>query len=247
MSVIVPTFNSSQYVEKTISSVCEQSYQNWELILVDDCSTDDTVSIARSLALVDPRIQVYEMEINSGAGPARNYAIQRSRGKYIAFLDSDDWWEPEKLYAQIAHMEAFSLEICYTSYRIVNSGGNNTGKIYRAKKILNQSDYMKDTIIGFSTAVINRDLVEGELKMPPLRTRQDTSFWISLLGTGLKAFPLDLVLTNYRVHSDSLSSNKFKAAKTVWWLYRKYHKFTWRGSIYYFAHYVFNTLKKRLF
>lgn len=229
-----------------IDSVVSQTYVNWELILVDDCSTDDTIQIVERAINGNPKVKIIKLTSNVGSANARNTALDFANGRFIAFLDSDDIWYPDKLEKQVSFMLKNRAPISFSSYELIGESGASRNHIIHSVKKLTQIDYLKNTIIGFSTSMIDTKMVGSDFRMKDIRTRQDTSLWITLLGRGFFAYGIDEVLVKYRTHSNSISANKVKAAKQVWNLYFKIHKLGLIKSIYCFSFYAFNAVKKRV-
>jgi teichuronic acid biosynthesis glycosyltransferase TuaG len=246
VSIVTPSYNCSEYIVKTIESVLNQSYQNWEMIIVDDCSTDNSIEIIERITDGNSKIKLIKLEKNVGSAQARNVALEVANGRFIAFLDSDDIWYSDKLEEQVSFMLARKAPISFTSYELIDESGVSKNHIIHSVEKLNQIDYLKNTIIGFSTSMIDTKIVGNNFRMRDVRTRQDASLWITLLGKGFFAYGFDKVLTGYRVHSKSISANKFKAVKQVWNLYFNLHKLGLLKSMYYFFLYVFNAIKKRM-
>lgn len=246
ISIITPAYNAEKTIVETIESVLSQTYQDWEMLVIDDVSKDNTTSIVEDYSTKDYRIKLIKLEKNGGAGVARNIGIKEAKGRYIAFLDSDDIWLPEKLEIQINFMNANGYGISFTAYELINEDSKTLNRLVRAVESLSMEDYIKNTIIGFSTSIIDRGLIKGELKFMNFRIAEDLSFWINILGKGYKAYGLDKVLVQYRVHSNSLSANKFKSAKQILYSYLFVHNFGYFKSFYYFSFYVFNAIKKRV-
>lgn len=245
VSIITPSYNSSSFIEETINSVIAQTYSNWEMIIIDDCSSDNSVDVINQSISKDNRIKLIQNKENKGAAETRNVGLKIAKGRYIAFLDSDDLWLPTKLEEQIAFMEKGNYPISFTKYGIVDEVGKSLDKFVRVVDSVDYTGYMKNTIIGMSTSMIDTELVEP-FKFFNIRTRQDTYLWITLLKRGHKAYGINKVLANYRVRKDSISANKFKAAKRVWYLYYNLEKLGFFKSAYYFAHYAFNAVVKKL-
>ena len=243
ISIITPVYNSEKYIAETIESVLAQTYLDWEMIIVDDCSTDNSKEIIRKYAGKDRRIHLVEFEKNSGTGKARDVALQNAKGRFVAFLDSDDKWLPEKLEKQIRFMSENNYPISFTSYKSIDENGKDLYRIIRVVKSVNLHQYLKNTIIGYSSSMI--DLKQtGSFQIADIRIRVDTQVWISLLKKGFIAYGLDEVLMIYRVHKKSISSNKFYAAKKTWNLYYSVEKLGFYKSVYYFGNYAFNAFKK---
>ena len=246
VSVIIPSYNSDRYIEGAIQSVLNQTYQNWELIIVDDCSTDNSIERIEKIVSGNPKIRLIKLKSNMGSAQARNAGLEVASGRFIAFLDSDDIWRFVKLEKQVVFMLEKKTPISFTSYELIDENGMRKNHIIHAVKRLTQIDYLKNTNIGFSTSMIDTEIVGNNFRMRDIRTRQDASLWITLLGKGFVAQGMGDVLVKYRVHSQSISANKTKAAKQMWNLYFNLHKLGFFKSIYCFSFYVFNAIKKRI-
>lgn len=245
ISIILPTYNSETFISETISSVINQTYQNWELIIIDDCSTDSSMSIIDSFSKNEKRIKFFKNKINSGAAISRNIGLENSSGRFISFIDSDDVWELNKLEIQIKFMIVNNCPISFTEYNLIDEKGISLNKTIKVVKEIDYYGYLKNTIIGMSTSMIDSKKTEN-FKFKNIRTRQDTYLWITLLKRGLTAQGLNMTLVNYRVRKDSISANKYKAAKQVWKLYYHLEKLGLIKSSYYFSYYIFNAIKKRI-
>lgn len=211
VSIITPSYNCSEFIEKTIKSVQNQTYKNWEMLITDDCSTDNSVEIIKAFAFKDPRIKLFQLEKNSGAGVARNKSIEHAQGKYIAFLDSDDKWMPEKLEKQIAFMQEKQCGLSYTSMINIDEHDNEIG-IEVAPKRHTLSQNKRDDKVGFSTAVYDQEVV-GKIFMPTIRKRQDWGLVLSVLKKCKVAYGIKQPLAYYRIGHDSLSKNKLALVK----------------------------------
>ncbi len=244
VSIITPSYNSVNFIEETINSVIAQTYENWEMIIVDDCSKDNSVELIQEYVNKDSRIKLIQNKVNKGAAETRNEALKVAKGRFFAFLDSDDLWLSNKLEEQIAFMKKGNYPISFTKYGLVDEEGQHLDKFVRVVPFIDYTGYMKNTIIGMSTSMIDTDIVEP-FQFVNIRTRQDTYLWITLLKRGHKAYGIDKVLANYRVREDSISANKVKAAKRVWYLYYHLEKLGFFRSAYYFSYYAFNAIKKR--
>ncbi|NAS31637.1 glycosyltransferase [Flavobacteriaceae bacterium R38] len=232
VSIITPAFNSEAYIEETIQSVLNQTYGNWELLIVDDASADNTVKIVNRIAEKDPRIKLFELEVNSGAGIARNKAIEEAQGDFIAFLDADDLWKPEKLQKQLFFMEENNASVCYCSYELMDEDGNSLKSIVNALPHLNKNKMLKANYIGNLTGVYNAKIL-GKFYMPAIRKRQDWGLWLRCIEKSGRAYGINEVLASYRVRKDSISSNKFNLLKYNYLFYRKACKFgAFKSGIY---------------
>lgn len=243
VSIITPCFNAQKTLENTVASVLAQSYLEWELILIDDHSTDATYTQAMRYAEADPRIKAIRMETNGGAAKARNRGIKMAQGRYIAFIDADDLWHTDKLKTQITLMEANNWALSFTSYKRIDGDGNSLSNIGVPSQV-NYKQLLKTNYIGCSTAIYDRTLV-GRVLMPDIRKRQDYGLWLRLLKKCKNAYGIKEPLTTYRIHKHSLSSNKAKTAGYNWIIYRNIENLGLMKSIYYFSHYAARGLLRR--
>ena len=247
VSIITPVYNTEKFIEETIQCVENQIYTNWEWFLVDDCSTDKSVEIIEKYLKKDKRIKLIKLVENSGAAIARNTGIEKSTGKYIAFLDSDDIWKKEKLEKQIKFIEKNNYEFTYTDYSFSDENGNEIGNVVKVPKNLNYKQALKNTTIFTSTVIFDVEKLGKDLiKMPNVVRGQDTATWWKVLKTGKIAYGLNENLSLYRRSSNTLSSNKIKALKRTWNLYRNVEKLNFFASLYNFCWYCFNALRRRM-
>lgn len=244
ISIVTPIYNSEKFLSETIDSVINQKYLNWELFLVDDCSTDSSLNIAKEYEEKDKRISVITLSENSGAAVARNKGINASRGKYLAFLDSDDRWVPSKLMEQVAFMIKYDVAFSFTSYHIVNEYGGHTGKSVKAPSSVSYEDILKHCMIGCLTVMLDIEKL-GKVQMRNIRTRQDYVLWLDILKKEKKAYGIDKELSIYRRVEGSISSNKLKAAKQNWHVYRKIEQLPLPKAVFIFANYAWNGIKNR--
>ncbi|HZW68470.1 MAG TPA: glycosyltransferase family 2 protein [Pseudogracilibacillus sp.] len=242
VSVITPAYNAARFIGEAIESVLQQSYENWEMIIVDDCSTDNTVEIVQAYIEKDDRIKLYQLEQNSGSGVARNRAMDEAQGRFIAFLDSDDLWMAEKLTKQIQFMLDNSVAFSFTKYVRMQEDGTVTNGITAAPATVEYDDLMKHCVIGCLTVVLDRSRI-GEQRMLEIRTRQDYAFWLSLTRQGFLPYGLPEVLAKYRLVENSISSNKVKAARQNWRLYYEIEAQPLWRSAWYFVNYAFTSVK----
>jgi len=236
----MPAYNSSATIQESINSVREQTFSQWELIVVDDCSNDDTINIVTEISDQDERIKLIKLRKNSGAGTARNRAIEESKGRYIAFLDSDDLWRPEKLEKQIGFMHQSGTPFTYTRYEVLNSHGNRK-ELFPPHQATYQS-ILRTNYIGCLTAVYDT-VYFGKVFMPTLRKRQDMALWLSLLKKSDRALLVDECLATYRVDT-GMTQNKFKAAQAQYYLYRQHLKIPFLKSCFYMTTYTINGILK---
>ena len=245
VSIITPSFNSSKYIKETVDSVLSQTYENWELIIVDDGSKDSSANIIQDLTNSDTRIKGFFFDKNIGAAEARNVAIQQAKGKYIAFLDSNDLWELEKLEKQISFMQTEDIAFSFSTYQPMSEDGSKLYSIIHAPKIVTYSAYLKNTIIGCLTVVIDREKA-GDFEMPNISSSHDMALWLLIMKRGFDAYGLDENLARYRIVSASNTSSKWRAAKDVWKIYREVEKLSFLYSSWCFLNYAFNALVKRI-
>lgn len=246
VSIIMPSYNASAFIAESIESVLAQSYREWELLVTDDCSKDDSYAIARRYAAKDGRVKAFRLEKNAGAAIARNNSLGRAQGRYVAFLDSDDLWKPEKLEHQLAFMQANQASFTYTDYELMSEHGELLGKRLKMPIQLTYNQYLRNTAIGCSTVMVDRCLA-GDFRMYPMRrTSEDMATWLSLLRKEGIAKGLRENLTTYRIVRGSFSSNRLNAAKDVWFVYREIEGLGLLRSVFSFCGYAFNAVKKRL-
>ena len=221
VSIITPAYNCSAKLTETVQSVKAQTYKNWELLIIDDCSKDDTLSIALHLAKDEPRIRVFKQDYNGGASLARNRGINEARGKYIAFLDGDDMWLPYKLEYQIRFMEVHNCKFCYSPYYVLEDGANMENMpIRNCPKTIEYKQLLKWNRIGCLTVVINIDCL-GKINIPKLDKRNDYALWLMYLRSGTVACSFDEPLAVYRSHQGISKGNKMNFIKYHYQMYKK--------------------------
>lgn len=240
----MPSYNSERWISDTILSVQHQTYTNWELIISDDGSQDDTVKIAEQAARIDSRINVLKTDINQGAAIARNKALKEAKGRYIAFLDSDDLWTKDKLNLQLQYMRDNGYSMCYTSYDLINEKGEYRKTIHTPKWITYDSYLRKPVTCTHSIMLDSFKIDKKLMEMPNIRRGQDGATWLQILKTGVVGHGLDKSLAMYRRHEGSLSNNKIKAIKRMWYLYRKVEKLPLFYACGCFISYAINATKK---
>jgi teichuronic acid biosynthesis glycosyltransferase TuaG len=245
VSVVTPAFNAEAFIDKTIESVCGQTYGNWELLVSDDGSTDSTKDRVASWERRDRRIRLIESSVNEGAGAARNKALTHAKGRFIAFLDADDMWHPEKLKKQIGYMDDSGAYFTYTAYRVVVGSRGPEARVVRAAPETTYHSLLKNTRIGCLTVVIDRERI-ANLSMPNIPVRQPLVTWLRLLKTYGPALGLDEVLATYRARKGSISSNKLRAAQGVWRVYREFEGLPLTPCLWYFANYAFRGFVRNL-
>ena len=205
----MPAYNCADYIADSIRSVLSQTYTNWELLIVDDCSTDNTAEIVASFS--DPRIHYLRNTQNMGAALSRNEALKQAKGRYIAFLDSDDLWLPEKLEKQIVFMQEHGIAMSYTPYYIIQPESAQQS-MRSCPKSLNYHRLTQWNRIGCLTVVYDRNQI-GEIQLPSIRKRNDYALWLTILRKGFTAYRLNEPLARYRSHNGLTKGNKFAFLK----------------------------------
>lgn len=248
VSIVCPTFNASKYIAATIESVRAQHYQNFELLIVDDCSTDNTAEVI-SPYLFDQRIRLIRQEVNHGAAVTRNRAIELSTGRFIAFLDSDDFWHPQKLSAQVTFMVKHGYSFTYTEFDLIDEDGVIIGASQKLQDSVTYRELLKHCIIQNSTVIYDVS-THGKAFCPLIRRRQDFGLFLNLLRNGERA---NLVindageaprLASYRLRSGSISSNKLKNIPMQWSIYREFEKLSLPQSAFFTLHWVLKSGQK---
>ena len=246
VSIIMPCYNAERYIAQSIESVLAQTYDNWELLITDDASTDKSVEIISKYSKNDERINVLVPDEHQGIARTRNMSISRASGRFVAFLDSDDIWYPEKLEKQIKFMLDNDLAFTYSSYEIIDCQGKAKNKIVKDTGVMSYKKYLRNTIICCGTVVVDREKT-GHFATPIIATSEDMSLWLSIMRRGFDAHPVPGPLLKYRITPGSASSNKIKASADVWRVYRKLEKLSLLKSSVNFISYAFNAVKKRVF
>jgi teichuronic acid biosynthesis glycosyltransferase TuaG len=241
VSVITPVRNACSTLLQTIASVQAQTFPDWEMLLIDDGSTDGSVELIERLASRDPRLRLIRSQTRHGASGARNLGIRLARGRFIAFLDADDVWLPEKLACQVPRLEA-GAGIVFSSYRRISPEGRHLGVVH-ARPRVQYRDALGGNPIGCLTGVWDRERF-GRAQMPELPMREDYAFWLNLLRQGATAEGLPDVLAEYRVSRNSRSSRKFRAARATWGVLHREVGFA-RANVG-FALYVVRSIRRRL-
>lgn len=248
VTVVTPSWNSEKYIEETIHSVQMQTYQNWEMIIVDDCSTDHTVEIVKQKSMEDSRIRILVQEENCGAAKARNRSMLEGTGRFVAYLDADDLWKPEKLEKQVAFMKEKNCGFSCTSYEVIDDNGNPKNKYIHMLPKVDYIGFLTNNLLQTVGIMVDTDRVGKEyLIMPDIRRRQDAATWLQILKAGFDCYGLDEILAEYRRAEGSLSSNKIKAAKGMWNLYRNVAGLSIPFSCYCFVRYAVLAVWKRVY
>ncbi|MEN8907555.1 MAG: glycosyltransferase family 2 protein [Clostridiales bacterium] len=245
ISIITPCYNAAKFLNFALESAIVQTYKNWELICINDGSTDSTLKIIRNYIKKDSRIRLINNVTNQGVSTARNLGLKSAKGVYICFLDADDTWLPNKLENQYRAMRKENSPISATCYSRIDEYGEELGQKVIIKGRIKYSQYLKKTSIGFSTLLINKSLVPIPFfKKLPLH--EDMVFICELYNHEKYVLAVEQILVKYRVRKDSLSSDKIKAAKQVWKIYRLFLKFNLIKSIYFYIFYAFNAILRRI-
>lgn len=238
VSIIVPMYNAVSTLKETVESVQFQTYRNWELILVDDCSKDETKKMAESFAEKDDRIKVYQMQRNGGPGAATKMGFKKATGGLVAFLDADDLWAAEKLEKQLKFMVDNNYEFICSDYRWIDETGKNLNKIIKCKAVADYNIILKTCPIGSSTVIITTKQL-NKIEIPTIRKNNDYALWLQILRDGTHIYGMQEVLMDYRIVSTSNSFNKRKMIKYFWKVYREYENFSIIKSILLLGQYIF--------
>lgn len=248
ISIITPVYNCEKLLPKTIESVLNQTYSNWEMLLVDDCTPDSSADLIKEYIKKDSRIKYFKLDKNSGAAIARNVALKESKGRFIAYLDADDLWRPEKLEKQVKYMLENNYAFTCTDYEKITEEGTSLNKIIKIPQKVTYNLFLRNTIIQTVGVMVDTKITGKDvLVMPNIRRRQDAATWCQLLKAGYDCYEVPENLSYYRVVSNSLSSNKFKAVKGTWFLYRKIEKLSLFKASFCFVGYAVNAVKKRIY
>ena len=243
VSVIIPVYNSERFIREPILSALRQTYKNVEIIVVDDCSSDSSAEIIQDLQKEYSNIRYHLQPSNHGAGVARNKALEIATGQFIAFLDSDDVWHPEKLEKQLSLMEKRKSTFSYTAIEMIDEKGEIIKGKRPVRKECTYNFLLKNTMIATSSVVVDRAFF-GDFRMSDRRGGQDYATWLMLLRSGCLACGIDEALVKYRVRKGSLSSNKLESIKQVWEIQVQDEKINKIASSYYVCCFIINALRK---
>ncbi|PZP32761.1 MAG: glycosyl transferase [Shewanella oneidensis] len=243
VSIITPCFNSSKWLPLFFEQIRRQTLKNWELIIVDDCSVDDSYNLSLEFALKDCRVKVFKLDSNSGPSVARNFGLNKSSGRFIAFLDTDDLWHPSKLLIQVSWMKSFSIPMSYHDYRHISYDSKFVGRKVQGPDFFDWVTLHKRRGIGCLTVMFDRHLCnlptfpedsEGYIA-------EDLVAWLNVLKTGVVARRLPLTLGYYRLSVNSRSSNKLKAVLSVFFIYRKLENLSLPKTIWFMLNYMIHS------
>lgn len=244
VSIIIPIYNAEKYLKDTIENILEQSYKNWELILVNDCSTDNSKRVAKPY--LSKKIKWIDLKKNGGAAIARNKGVEKAEGRFICFQDADDLWDKEKLSKQISFMKKNNCAFSYTGYEFADEKCKPNGKKVFVPEKMTYKQALKNTTISTITVMFDMSkLSKKDIAMPNIEA-EDTATWWNILKIIDTAYGLNEILSYYRRSPNTNSANKVVAAKRAWHLYRKNEKFGIVRSLYYFSFYAFNAVRRRI-
>ncbi len=243
VSIITPSYNSERLIGETIESIKAQTYTNWELLITDDCSTDETWEVIQEYVQKDKRIKAFRLDQNSGAGKARNNSIKHALGAYLTFIDADDLWETDFIEKSLHYSKELNADFVFSSYYRTNETFDVKYSSFIVPKRVSYNDVLKTCPISCLTAFINIDKL-GKKYMPDLKKRQDAALWLSYLKDIDFAYGIKEPLATYRMREDSLSRNKLSAAKYQWLLYKRVEKLSYFKSLYYMFHWAYNGMLK---
>lgn len=248
VSIIVPVYCAEKYIQETIDCVRSQTYENWELLLVDDCGKDDSVRRIEEYCrqTKDARIRLLHQPSNMGAAMARNRGVAEAAGRYIAYLDADDIWMPQKLERELAFMEKNNAAFAFTGYEFADEQGCGTGKVVRVPQTLSYKQALKNTTIFTTTVMFDTKKIAKELLEMPQIKSEDTALWWKVLKNGYVAYGLDENLAKYRRPGKSLSSNKIEAIRRIWNLYRRAEKMSIVNSMWHVGFWAVRAVKRRV-
>ena len=248
ISIIVPVYNAEKFIEQTIDCVRKQTYANWELLLVEDSSTDNTLQVMTDLVerLGDTRIHIARQDGDGGAAGARNKGLELAKGRFITYLDADDYWTPEKLEKEVRFLLDKQAGFVFTGYEFADENCKGTGKVVHVPQTLNLKQALGNTTIFTSTVMLDTEKIDKKLMVMPYIKSEDTATWWQILKTGELAYGLDENLVRYRRAGKSLSSNKIEALRRIWNLYRKAAGLSVPESCYYFVLWAFRAVKRRV-
>lgn len=235
VSVITPTYNCAAFIGETIESVLAQTYTDWEMVIVDDCSNDNTEEIVRGYAERDQRIKYYCLENNSGAAVARTMAMSLAEGNYMAFLDSDDLWMPDKLKKQVTFMKKNQIAFSCTAYEQIGEDGKSLGRTIKTIPRTNYNRLLLDCPVGNSSVMYDVKKM-GKFTVPDIRKRNDDALWLKMLKKEPYIYGMKSVLMKYRIRKYSISQNKMKVIKYHWILYRQIEKLSVVRSMLHIAY-----------
>ncbi len=246
VSIIVPVYNAARFIDETISYVQKQTCAEWELLLVDDCSTDQSREIIEQKIQEDMRIRLIVQIENGGAAKARNRGIQEACGQYICFLDADDIWMPDKLKVELEYIKKVHAGFVFMGYEFADISGAGLGKVVHVPECITYQQALKNTTIFTSTVMIDRNIISDEDICMPYIASEDTATWWRILKKYGAGYGIDKNLVRYRRSADTLSSNKLTAVRRIWNLYRRQEHLSVIKSAYYMCFWAFRAVLRRI-
>lgn len=250
VSIIIPVYNAAPYLKEAVHSVIKQTYTDWELILVDDASTDNSFAVMQQLQTefgVSEKIRLFAMKENKGPAAARNKGRYQAKGRYLAYLDADDLWDAKKLELQLEFTRKHQHAFTFTGYEFGNADAKGTGKMVHVPKQLTYREALTNTTISIITVMLDRSQIPDRLlNMPEECQREDTALWWKLLKNGYTAYGFNQILSVYRRTKESYSANKLKAVAGTWQLYRKQEGFSAVRSACYLGMNLCRAVKRRI-
>jgi glycosyltransferase involved in cell wall biosynthesis len=245
VSIITPNYNCASFIGETIESVLSQTYRNWEMLIIDDCSTDDSVETVEKYVKKDERIKMFKTECNSGSPvKPRNIGIKNAQGRFIAFLDSDDLWLPDKLERQLLLFNNVNVAVVFSNYEKIAEAGQRNNRIVNAPKELNYNKLLKSNYIGCLTAMYDVSKT-GKIYFTDF-CHEDYVLWLTILRAGYIALNTNTLGALYRVRENSVTSKKMMVFKWQWIIYRNFLGLSVFPSMYYFCFYAVNALIKHI-
>lgn len=251
ISIVVPVYNAEDFLEETICYVQAQTYTEWELLLVDDCSADGSRRIIEAKSKEDKRIRLVLQSENSGAAKARNCGMKEAIGQYLCFLDADDIWLPDKLAIELAHMKSVQeinpkAGFVFMGYEFADETGRGLGKVVHVPEQITYQQALKNTTIFTSTVMIDRKIIPDEDILMPCVASEDTATWWQILKRHGVGYGIDRNLVKYRRSANTLSSNKLIAIKRIWNLYRRQEQLSVVKSAYCMAFWACRAVFRRI-
>lgn len=243
VSIITPTYNSSQFIENTINSIILQTYTDWELIITDDCSIDNTLKIIKEFANKDKRIKIFRLKQNSGPGAARNNSLKNATGRYIAFCDSDDMWHPDKLEKQLKFLHDMDLPFTFSSYQKIDENGV-LGSVINAPGSVSYNELLKTCPIGCLTVIYDTSKIEKAYFPEAWKRQEDYGLWLKIFKKIDSTKGMNEALAYYRERTNSVSSNKWSTARDHYRVLREVANIPHFKALYFFLFYAVNGIKK---
>lgn len=246
VSIVVPVYNAKRFLKETIACIQRQTYTNWELLLVDDCSSDGSRELIQEYEAQDDRIHLLCANVNQGAARSRNQGVMAANGQYLCYLDADDVWVDEKLSKEIDFLRTKDAAFIFSGYEFADEQAVGLGKIVRVPETITYKQALKNTTIFTSTVMFDLTKLSKDMVTMPIVASEDTATWWKILKTGVTAYGLDENLVRYRRSSNTLSSNKWIAIKRIWNLYRRQEQLALLPSVYYFICWAKGAVLRRI-